>query len=634
MREGEPMSNRVAFLFPGQGAYWPTAIERVEHRVRPRFEQILKQVDAVSRGETQQSLWDLMSRSDAPPLEELLQRNNDLLQLAIYALSVACAESLRELGVVPSFLMGHSLGEIAALTVAGCFDAEGGARMICERNRVLNQLPQAVGHMLALATNAAGAGHIIALCAAESLAVAVVNEAEQTVVAGTTLALQRVEDVARALGISAIRLSSAHPFHSPLLQPAVASLSAGLSRLPWRAPQQRVFSPILQRFYRADDDLPALLASHLVLPVHFARGLERLAEEGTNVFIECGARAALTRLGQKALTDPRSRWHALLPTKPDLHSFSEALSVCSVSDAMPALDSEALSVAQVELALNRLWTQHRAQVVTLVTAELSRLAGGERAAVWQAPTTPLVAVRTETVSEVLRPEPQASAEPVESSDEARRGVKSDSGVIIARVAVLSRLVALYSEALEYPADVFQDDVELEAELGVDSVKQTELFARVALEFGLPERDAGFQLGSYRTLGQITDLIVAQSKAQAAPPPPRRPANPEFALPRAALDRTAIFQELRLIYAEALEYPPDVFEEDVELESELGVDSVKQTELFARVAEKYGGAERPEGFQLSAYTTLGKIADFLARRAIYEAVNHSGLSMRAPSSAVS
>jgi acyl carrier protein len=65
-----------------------------------------------------------------------------------------------------------------------------------------------------------------------------------------------------------------------------------------------------------------------------------------------------------------------------------------------------------------------------------------------------------------------------------------------------------------------------------------------------------------------------------------------------------------MYATALEYPSEVFTEEVELEAELGIDSVKQTELLARVSERYNLPPRPADFKMSEYYTMGRIVDFV------------------------
>jgi acyl carrier protein len=75
-------------------------------------------------------------------------------------------------------------------------------------------------------------------------------------------------------------------------------------------------------------------------------------------------------------------------------------------------------------------------------------------------------------------------------------------------------------------------------------------------------------------------------------------------------RAELLAELSGMYATALEYPVEVFTDDVELEADLGVDSVKQTELLSRAVDRYQLPARPADFRLSDYSTMGKVADFV------------------------
>jgi acyl carrier protein len=165
---------------------------------------------------------------------------------------------------------------------------------------------------------------------------------------------------------------------------------------------------------------------------------------------------------------------------------------------------------------------------------------------------------------------------------------------------------MYAEALEYPPEVFGEDVELEAELGIDSVKQTELLSRVAEKYRLPERPENFRLSDYRTVGQITDYVLSLSQ----PAPIIQPEAVAVSEAEPVHTRKSIAAELIRMYAAALEYPEEVFSEEVQLEAELGIDSVKQTELLARVSEQYHLPARPADFRLSDYDTMGKIIDFV------------------------
>jgi len=129
------------------------------------------------------------------------------------------------------------------------------------------------------------------------------------------------------------------------------------------------------------------------------------------------------------------------------------------------------------------------------------------------------------------------------------------------------------------------------------------------------------MSDYHTMGLITDFVFEmQGKGASAPVSPPVAATPtqpvttvvqQAVTPSASgLSREKLFKELTTLYAAALEYPEEVFSEEVELEGELGIDSVKQTELLARVSEKYNLPERPADFRMSDYHTMGLITDFV------------------------
>jgi acyl carrier protein len=87
---------------------------------------------------------------------------------------------------------------------------------------------------------------------------------------------------------------------------------------------------------------------------------------------------------------------------------------------------------------------------------------------------------------------------------------------LGRDRLFSELVAVYAEAMEYPPEVFTETVELEAELGIDSVKQTEILGRIREAYKLPRLPANVRINDFKTMGQIVDLVFAnQGKAAAA-----------------------------------------------------------------------------------------------------------------------
>jgi acyl carrier protein len=110
-----------------------------------------------------------------------------------------------------------------------------------------------------------------------------------------------------------------------------------------------------------------------------------------------------------------------------------------------------------------------------------------------------------------------------------------------------------------------------------------------------------------------DLADAEAPAPLAPAvSAESPAvSAELPTPRKRLSRDDIEAQIRTLYAVALEYPEEVFDPGAELEADLGVDSVKQTELMARLGELFALGPRPEGLRMGDYRTFGRLVDFVS-----------------------
>ncbi|MGW7140095.1 acyl carrier protein, partial [Streptomyces xanthophaeus] len=147
---------------------------------------------------------------------------------------------------------------------------------------------------------------------------------------------------------------------------------------------------------------------------------------------------------------------------------------------------------------------------------------------------------------------------------------------------------------------------------VDSVKQVELLSRASTHYGLPARASDFRLGDYETLDKIAGLITDELGSLAGPaePAPAPVPAPAAAPAASAPAEEEVFAVLRTLYAQALEYPEEVFTPGALLEAELGVDSVKQVELLSRASTHYGLPARASDFRLGDYETLDKIAGLI------------------------
>ncbi len=176
--------------------------------------------------------------------------------------------------------------------------------------------------------------------------------------------------------------------------------------------------------------------------------------------------------------------------------------------------------------------------------------------------------------------------------------------------VLDQVTSVVAEMTGYPADLLEPDLDLEADLGVDTVKQAEVFAAVREHYDV-ERDDNLQLRDFPTLRHVADWVRARAGLEVAPPA-SEPVD-GGAAPAAAGGGDPVLAQVTSVVAEMTGYPADLLEPDLDLEADLGVDTVKQAEVFAAVREHYD-VERDDNLQLRDFPTLRHVADWVRARA--------------------
>jgi NAD(P)-dependent dehydrogenase (short-subunit alcohol dehydrogenase family)/acyl carrier protein len=187
-------------------------------------------------------------------------------------------------------------------------------------------------------------------------------------------------------------------------------------------------------------------------------------------------------------------------------------------------------------------------------------------------------------------------------------------------AVKERILTLMVEKTGYPQDMLDLDLDLEADLGVDTVKQAEMFAAIREIYSIP-RDENRKLRDYPTLAHVIRFVYEKRPdlaGTAAPvsvfttviePIPTSPA------PSVAEDSSddPIKRKVLQIVAEKTGYPEDMLDLDLDLEADLGVDTVKQAEMFAAVRAAYN-IPRDETMKLRDFPTLAHVIKFAHDRA--------------------
>ncbi|MDE2691873.1 MAG: SDR family NAD(P)-dependent oxidoreductase [Acidobacteriota bacterium] len=292
--EAPRAAQKVAFVFTGQASQWP-GMGRALYEREPVFRSVLDRCDRLLSEDREVSLLDVMFGENGT--DGLLDEPT-WTQPAIYSLECALVALWDSLGVEPSVVVGHSLGEIAAAQAAGGFTLEQGLRYASARGTLMGAT-RADGAMAAVFAPPSRVAEAVAEHNAGSddadLSVAVDNGAQQ-VVSGPAAELDAVLARFETEGVKTHRLRRSPAYHSALIEPALDELEAAVREIAPSppAPSVPLVSNITGRLLDPDDRMDAAYwRRHAREPVAFRVSVETLAEMGVDAVVEIGPHAVL-----------------------------------------------------------------------------------------------------------------------------------------------------------------------------------------------------------------------------------------------------------------------------------------------------------------------------------------------------
>ena len=183
----------------------------------------------------------------------------------------------------------------------------------------------------------------------------------------------------------------------------------------------------------------------------------------------------------------------------------------------------------------------------------------------------------------------------------------------ANVDAIALVRSIIADKTGYPEDMLDAEMDLEGELGVDSIKQVEILSTLREKLpSLPEVDPE-HLVKLRTIAAIADMVSGATNSATSPLPAKvsQPANPLPVASSASNTGRITADVVRSLIADKTGYPSDMLEDDMDLEGELGVDSIKQVEILSALREEHPGLPEVDPEALVELRTIRAIADFFA-----------------------
>jgi acyl transferase domain-containing protein/acyl carrier protein len=283
----------VAFMFTGQGAQYPRMGAGL-YETEPVFRDAIDDCAARFGSILGEDVRDLFLRQASGADAAARLTRTRWAQPSLFAFEYALAALWMARGVEPDAMIGHSLGEYVAATIAGVWTLDDAARLVAARARLMDALPP--GAMTAVALPEA----TVAPRLRAGLALAAVNAPGLVVVSGPTPEIESFEQDLAARGTTPRRLHTSHAFHSPMMEPMLAAFRDELSRTSFAPPARRYVSNVTGTWITAADATsPDYWLRHLRSPVRFADGLATLTATADRLLLEVGPGHALASLARQ-----------------------------------------------------------------------------------------------------------------------------------------------------------------------------------------------------------------------------------------------------------------------------------------------------------------------------------------------
>lgn len=561
------LPSRLGFVFPGQGsqrvgmgaellARYAWARERLDQadawlRDEPAFAdeslsmQLSRPIERDPTGSRQAAWMAALTRTE-------------VAQPAICLVSALWLERLRQLGLAPAAVAGHSLGELTALHAARRIDLKTLIRLAAARGAAMATPGERAGAMAYVAASASEVESLLRAVPGYCV-VANLNAPDQTVVSGDAAAVDEVLRLAGQHGFDARRLAVSNAFHSALVASAAERLRT-FAIVPTEPDAAiRVVSSVDGCALAEAVDLAGHLAGQIVRPVQFQAAVAQLAEH-CDWLIEVGPGRVLSGLVRQNGGPP-----------------------CRSVEGQGAGDLELCGL------LAEAWARgHAIRWAALHEGRFLR------------PFVP-AAARRFWVAPCERPLPDLPSAPLRWVDDEigqedaidageRETPHSPDPSALGPTDVADtrgRVFALVAEATGFPPDSLADHHRLLDDLNLDSIKAAALLARASQSLGSSAATA--DLGNAR-LGDIVARLDAT---------------------RDGASEAALMQTLVAELAKATGFPPSAFAPDQRLLDDLNLDSIKAGALLARLAKSVGLPAAPAGLANAAIETI--VASFLSAR---------------------
>lgn len=671
---------KVAFMFSGQGSQ-RVNMARDMFVVFPAMRRLLTKHKEYEKILFPYSAFDEETRKEQEEVITDTRNAQPLLGIVDFAF----AEFLKSLGIIPDMVAGHSYGELPALCFAGAFDAEELVSLSSKRAlSILGAIEEDKGKMIAVSLSET---EIITLLDGEKDVWAVnFNSPKQIVLAGSTEGINSFMRKLSNKNIAYKELNVACAFHSPLLHKSRALYTDELHKVDFKTLNIPVWSNTTAEHYpQKTQEIKNRLAEHLIKPVLFTRQVENMYNEGARMFIEVGPGRVLTGLVQSILGDKVSTFETenksfngvtfILHTiakylstgksvdveklfekrntsivniyKPEQYKKSPILWHINGHNAIPTdgrmpstgaypIIQPIMNLKNMTNNLNNNSTSGLSssdQVILEYLNSMRMMLQSQRDVMLgylgHIPNNISTPIQTNSVQQVQVLPMNTSSQQVEQRQEfVDINTSSSKSAEISTQAlsiddIKGLLLETVSEKTGYPIEMLGLDLDLEADLSIDSIKRMEIIGSLREKLNISgsmedAEDTVEKLASVKTLNGLIDWI--KELANSSINQTQGAIMPDVVDSVVPIQTQAVtIDDIKTLLLETVSektgYPADMLGLDLDLEADLSIDSIKRMEIIGSLREKLnisGSIEDADDTieKLASVKTLNGLIDWI------------------------
>ena len=640
---------KTAALFPGQGSQYVNMSNDMAC-LFPPFREVLGRLDELFVKNGEKALSKVVYPVPAFDEETKAQQKQELTQTqyaqpAIGAISMAYYKLLTQSGFSPDMVAGHSFGELTALWASGALGEEDYLLLAKERGRFMGaHTGEERGAMLAVGAELERVKEISVHF--KKLVVANINSGNQIVLGGDTKEIEAAMAEFQRLDIPAAKLPVSAAFHTSYFEHAAGPFSEVIAKTTFQSPEIPVYSNTSAAKYpKTVEGMKETLSSHILKPVLFKDEIEQLYADKVRVFVEFGPKGVLTNLVKKILNGKEFIAIAINPSeeKNSEYQFKEAVIKMKIA-GLPVTEPDVFKMpAQKNIVADKLnvvlsgANYQSEETINYYNEGLEAIK--KLGAVAGAKYTPETANGQQPVkatavgmdaTEILlkqvdgfRAISQLMAEQVKLLESLRSGdaiadkqdaitgkhTKSEPALIIpereeiktAAVIEIDTLVQsllqVVSDKTGYPTGMLELSMDMEADLGIDSIKRVEIFGAMQVAFPSITGVNPKEMAGLKTLEQIADYLGTKTGMTSV-------------TASSGADADTVVQSLLQVVSDKTGYPSGMLELGMDMEADLGIDSIKRVEIFGAMQAAFPGITGANPKEMAGLKTLEQIADYL------------------------